>query len=148
MMYRLEGHDVYLPAYATAIEPAKDFLRFLATDTAIETLMEYTGGVSPYLYDVQVKNPSLYNSFSTMQQDHIDHMKNGIQIPSFSSFPLNYYGGLLPLTQNADISGKFMSQNEADRNNAYGIYMGEYNYFHENGETLYKAILKNAGFIA
>ena len=73
----ISSHDAMIPSYATAKGVAKDFLRFLATDIACESFMRETNGASTvFNYDVKVKNPTLYNSFSNLQKERAEMVFN------------------------------------------------------------------------
>lgn len=70
VVVNIGGHEAYVPSYATAKEIAKDFLRFLATDKAIEIFMDTLKGCrTAFDYDIESKNPELYNRFSKVQKD-------------------------------------------------------------------------------
>lgn len=94
-------HQAVIPSYAEGKEVAVDFLRFMATDIALEAYTKATGGNSlPFKYNVKEKNPELYQNFSTIQQSRIDYFTNGNYelktLPHESGFPLYTYSKLLP----------------------------------------------------
>ena len=94
-------HNAAIPFYATAKDVAVDFLRFMATDIALESYIRTTGGASlPFDYSVKEKNPALYNELGPMQKDRFDYLENGryevVMLPEENSFPLARYGGLTP----------------------------------------------------
>ena len=86
-----------IPSYAKGKEVAADFLRFMATDKALEVYMKTTDGSQlPFKYEV---SQTLYNSLSITAQSRLDYLngKNGTQTliaPMF--FPLVRYGELKP----------------------------------------------------
>ena len=142
---RLGGHLAHIPSQSNNIEAAKDFLIFLATDKGIEIMMKNTGGFTPYIYDVQKKNPALYEEMSSIQKSHADLMKNGIMMIDEASYPLNYYGGVLPLQQHNALERLFMSQNEADRIGAVEIFNQICSYFQDNNGARFETALRSAG---
>lgn len=93
-------HQAFVPSYATGKEVAKDFLRFLATDIAINQYMESTGGATlPFGYDVSEKDPELYESFDGIQKyrDEIYNSSENLTfvLPTrYEEFPLVYLGGM------------------------------------------------------
>ena len=95
------NHQAIIPSHAEGKEVAIDFLRFMATDIALETYIKATGGNSlPFDYNVKEKNMELYNSLSPIQQSRIDYFNNGkfsiYTLPSESGFALYNYSGLKP----------------------------------------------------
>ncbi len=147
VMYRLEGHDAYVPAYATGKKLAKDFLRFLATDVSIEQFMLSTKGcVTAYEYDVE--NSSVYSQISTMQKDHIKYYYEGVQLPTFTSYKLAYFGGLSPLTQTPRLDYAFVAQSASDRRTPEKIIADDYNYYANDKEANFKLLLTRAGINA
>lgn len=101
------NHNAVIPAYASAKELAKDFLRFMATDIANEAYSRATGGASmPFEYDIREKSPEVYESASELQKTRIsiynDSDVPARVLPSPYSFSLYTYGGLLPLTTYTD----------------------------------------------
>ena len=99
------NHQAVIPSYAEGKEVAVDFLRFMASDIALEAYMKATGGNSlPFKFNIKEKNPELYNSFSSIQQSRIDYFTNTNYelntLPSEAGFPLYTYSGLLPFIKN------------------------------------------------
>ena len=93
------NHTAAIPEYANGKAVAADFLRFMATDIALEDYIRVTGGASlPFTYNLKEKNEALYNQISTLQQsrhDYFDTDKYEIySLPSSDAFPLARYGGL------------------------------------------------------
>lgn len=93
------NHTAVIPEYANGKAVAADFLRFMATDVALEEYIKVTGGASlPFTYNLKEKNISLYNQIGTLQQsrhDYFDTDKYEIySLPSSDAFPLARYGGL------------------------------------------------------
>ena len=99
------NHQAVIPSHAEAKEVAIDFLRFMATDIALEAYARGTGGSNlPFKYNVKEKNPELYATFTTVQQSRLEYMYNGrfetYTLPSESGFPLYNYAGLKPFIKN------------------------------------------------
>ena len=99
------NHQAVIPSHAQAKDVAIDFLRFMATDVALEAYIKGTQGNNlPFKYNVKEKNPELYATFSTVQQSRLDYMFNDrfetFTLPSESGFPLFNYGGLKPFIKN------------------------------------------------
>lgn len=66
-------HTAVIPSYAKNMDLAKDFLRYLATDTANEIYTECTGGSGLFFkYNAKESNPSLYESLSDTAKLRID----------------------------------------------------------------------------
>lgn len=141
--YRLGGMQAHIPSYASMKDAAKDFLVFMATNQGIETMMKYTGGLSPYDYDVEVNNPTFFESLPEMQKSHCRLAINGKVLHDYQSTPLNYAGGLLMLPNNNSIETRFMSKGsyvapETVFNNIADTYQGS------DGSQFY-AVLRAAG---
>ena len=98
------NHQSGIPHYAQGKEVAVDFLRFMATDIALESYIKSTGGASlPFKYNLKEKNLELYNSLGTMQQTRHDYFSTDkyevYTLPSNRAFPLYQYGGLKAFTR-------------------------------------------------
>ena len=98
------NHQAVIPSHAEGKEVAIDFLRFMASDIALESYARATkGNTLPFEFNVKEKNPSLYESFSTIQKSRIDYFNNGRYaltiLPSENGFPLYNYAGLKPFIQ-------------------------------------------------
>lgn len=143
MFYVNEGHAAYIPSYATAKEVAKDFLRFLATDVSLELYAE-TGFLSPYQYNVQDKQPEVYEGYTQMAKDRNEYYQTAVLMPPRSSFRLCYYGGLSELPRNAALDVKFAYSDPADRKSAQQIYDDDRLYY-DKGR--FDTLLMQAGLI-
>ena len=91
--------EAVIPSHAKGKDVAIDFLRFMATDIACAAYIESTLGASlPFNYDVEEKNPALFNSLSVFHQERIRQFNlksNPITyLPYHQIFPLVVYGGL------------------------------------------------------
>ena len=120
MMYRMTGHEAFVPSYATGKEAAKDFLRFMATDIGIKTFMDATKGtLTPYNYEVEASTLATY---FPMQQDHYQYMKTVTSLPPESVFKLHYLGGVNQMTKWPSLDQAFSAQNANERKTALQIY--------------------------
>lgn len=93
------GHTSVIPSYAKGKAIAIDFLRFMATDVALESYITSTHGAHlPYEYNIKEKNATLYNSLSAMQQSKFDYFYSDFYnvnvLPAVNSYSLVYYGGV------------------------------------------------------
>lgn len=146
VVYSVENHEGYIPAYATGKEIAKDFLLFMATDKGIETFMRATNGASTaFEYDVQTKAPDLYASFSTLQQSRAAIAKKGIVPFQATTSPLVYWGGLSYYLDGA-LESYFTRQNANDRKTAKQIYDNDIDYYiTKNNGGYWGELLTRAG---
>ncbi len=146
MLQKSTGHEAFIPAYASAKDLAKDFLRFLATDAACRKFSETTGGCStPFEYDLQTSAPELYASFSDLHKDKFDILKNAIRLPAAGEFKLNYYGGMGYFTRTSSVETVFVAQNSADRKTAQEVWQADIDHFTSNGYANWNALLTRTG---
>lgn len=146
IIYKIKGHEAFIPSYATAKGLAKDFLLFLATDAACEQFMKSTNGCGvPYLYDVKTKNETLYNSFSQMHKDRIEIMDNAIKLMPLNSFRLVNYGGLSYFCKTPLLDVVFTAKNEKDRKSAYEVYMEDVDFYTSSNGANWTSLLIAAG---
>lgn len=117
------NHQAGIPTYAKGKDVAVDFLRFMASDIALESYIKSTNGASlPFKYDVKEKNPALYNTLSDLQKTRLDYFNSDkyevYTLPSDRAFPLFQYGGLKPFTrQNPNYWPDFFSREEDSKGN-------------------------------
>ena len=80
VMTSLGGHhNASIPSYATAVDLAKDFLRYMATDRANEIFIRVTNGSAmPFRYDLQEKDPELYAAISPMKKDMMEFYNDAV----------------------------------------------------------------------
>ncbi len=141
VMYRLEGHEAYVPSYSSAKGLAIDFLRFMATDVSISQFMKSTGGcVTSFKFDA--KNSEGWDSFTTLQKTHVKYFESGVQMPTFTSFKLHYYGSLMPLTQTPQLDFAFINESASARKTAEKIIEDDYNKFNASE---FEALLIKSG---
>lgn len=142
------GHEACIPSYATAKEPAKDFLRFLATDIACESMAKTTKGVSaPFEYDMQTKTPDFYNSLSNLHKSRLEIAAKSVNLRSHLTYRMQYLGGLGVIhATTGGLEAAFMSQNSDDRKSAQQIYNDDIRYFEKDNGVNWNSILVKAGY--
>lgn len=141
VMYRLEGHEAYVPSYASAKGLAIDFLRFMATDISIEQFMKSTGGcVTAFKFDAE--HSAAWSGFTSLQKAHVKYFESGVQMPTFTSFKLHYYGSLMPLTQTPQIDLAFINPSASARKTAKQIVEDDYKKFNKSE---FEALLIKSG---
>ena len=119
----VSGHYAFIPSYSKATELAQDFLKFLATDQAIETFMAAGNGFSTaYKYDVKTANPTLYDSFDDMQKTKLAIIESGANLGPKKNYPLTYLGGLMAINQLRPLEHKFCLMKVNSNGSANGNY--------------------------
>ena len=124
----------------------------MATDKAQEIYMKATGGASlPFEYNVQEKNPALYNDFYDMQKDRLTYEYNtvhGINIlPASSTFPLARYGNLGMWTSYG-LSTKSIVGYAMDGGDAQAAWERDIDYWQSNNAKLWSDALRLAVLMA
>ena len=146
LMAPVEGHEAFIPSYATAKDVAKDFLRFMATDKAIRTFAESTKGCSTaFSYDVIAQNPGLYDTFTDIQKQRLSMVQNGgISMPVKASYRLAMLGGLdMSRYPSGSIEVNFSS--ESGRKTAEQMVNYDINYYTQNNNAQWNSMLTAAG---
>lgn len=145
MINRMQGHEMFVPAYATAKEVAKDFLRFTATDKAIRIFTAAGSGyVSPFNADVS----DLYADFNAVGKTHHDWMKHAVELPAIASYRSAMFGGLTAWGRYSHSLGSAIAPvNAGERKTAQGIYNDIISDYTANNGAAFKLILTNAGFV-
>lgn len=146
LMAPVEGHEAFIPSYATAKDVAKDFLRFMATDKAIRTFAESTRGCSTaFSYDVIAQNPGLYDTFTDIQKQRLSMVQNGgISMPVKASYRLAMLGGLdMSRYPSGSIEVNFSS--ESGRKTAEQMVNYDINYYTQNNNAQWNSMLTAAG---
>ena len=143
-VFSRQGSHFAIPSYAKGKEVAKDFIRFCATDIAIEAMMDGTDGfISPYNFTP--KEGKLAN-YAPLWRDRFERLSTTRYIPNWTMFRLNYYGGLIPLKMSTNsIDNSFMADNKADRKNPIAMYESDWKYYLDNNESCWKMVLSRAG---
>ncbi len=146
LMAPVEGHEAFIPSYATAKDIAKDFLRFMATDKAIRIFAESTKGCSTaFSYDVIAQNPDLYDTFTDIQKQRLSMVQNGgISMPVKASYRLAMLGGLdISRYPSGSIEVNFSS--ESGRKTAEEMVNYDINYYTQNNNAQWNSMLTAAG---
>ena len=151
-----EAHNLYntgeslspilIPSYSDAIGLAKDFLLYMATDEYCRQYMESTGGTSaPHYYDVENKDPALYNSIGAMNRDRLQLIKGKSSILQYKTcnYPIVYRTGYASLGQGYEI--KYMAKNEKDRKSAAQCIADQISEYTRNGNEMWNLLLSQAG---
>lgn len=136
--YGLLNHNAYIPAYATAKETAKDFLKYLCTKEAFDVYLEKTGGaILPLAYEVNE------SGLSAMQQSKMKIYKKADYVPMYVSFPMAHTAGL-SMYLGANPERKFTAKNQSDRMTPQQIF----DYSKQKGTQAYfDQIAQKAGLI-
>ena len=108
------NHTSVIPKYANGKEVAIDFLRFMATDVAIESYIKSTGGASlPFKYNLKEENKALFDTLNPLQQSRLEYFGTDkyevFTLPADYAFPLAKYGGLKAFVKE-DYDTMFASQ--------------------------------------
>ncbi len=146
LMAPVEGHEAFIPSYATAKDIAKDFLRFMATDKAIRIFAESTKGCSTaFSYDVIAQNPDLYDTFTDIQKQRLSMVQNGgISMPVKASYRLAMLGGFdMSRYPSGSIEVNFSS--ESGRKTAEEMVNYDINYYTQNNNAQWNSMLTAAG---
>lgn len=136
--YGLLNHNAYIPAYATAKETAKDFLKYLCTKEAFDVYLEKTGGaILPLAYEVNE------SGLSAMQQSKMKIYKKADYVPMYVSFPMAHTGGL-SMHLGVNPERKFTAKDQSDRMTPQQIF----DYCKQKGTQAYfDQIAQKAGLI-
>ncbi|MBR1867588.1 MAG: hypothetical protein IJ800_03305, partial [Clostridia bacterium] len=142
--------NMAVPSYASAKELALDFVRYFATDKAQEIFIEKTyGGSSGFIFDLKVKNPSLYDKVSLINRDKFDFIsdKNVTVMPGTTIYPLVYKGGLgnLHAMQYDSFAHKFGTPDATTGEYVTGesLYNADIEYY---TESRWKVLLSMSGY--
>ena len=137
------GHGC-VPVYAQGKEIAYDFLRYLATDQALEIYAEKTSGsLLPFEYDMSEET---YNKIPQVTKDSADFVSDTrvkqIQfLPGVSKFPLVKWGGMAAVksTGGAGLINYFMGKGAVA--SAQQIWSDDIEYY----KTAFAECMSNAG---
>ncbi len=143
MLVRMSGHECFVPTYANGKNVAKDFIRFLATDIAIEIFMKTTKGtITPYKYEA---SEELKAGFYPMQKERYEWIDNAVELASACTYRLNQYGGLKSWQSVARLDTVFAAQSKQDRKSAQEIYDGDVSHWTMSGNANFDLLLSSAG---
>ncbi len=115
-------HTAVIPSYAKNIDLAKDFLKYMATDKANEIYTEKTGGSGLFFkYNVQEKNPTLYNSLSNTAKMRINCFNDpsALVLPIPNNYNLFIYGKVRNFTTNFSSYEYLFTQTETSAQDLY-----------------------------
>lgn len=140
-----------IPDYANGKEVAIDFLRFMATDIAFESVLAATKGLMlPFEYDVKEKNYALYETLDPAQKVKIDLYSDKVMpvvhIPQASSFILGK-NGLRPLASieyNNKVAFEANFGKSSNRDTAQGVFNGDIVYWND---TRWNQLISAAGLL-
>lgn len=97
------NHTAVIPAIADSKEAAADFLRFLATDYAIELFAQTTcGAKAPFKYDLETNNPTYFATLPTMSMTRWTRGLTAKALPCSYNFSLANKGGVRPFRMEID----------------------------------------------
>lgn len=137
--------SMFVPAFATAKEKAKDFLRFMAKDECLTAFMENSSGshlVYDFDFDKDEESKNIYDGLSLFRKSVYD-IENDCQFIRFINEPIEYKGGLMPYTDLSTQIEKYMiSSNPNDNMTGQEIYDYCINYMDDNR---WENILRTAG---
>ena len=140
------GHDILIPSYSTAKDLAKDFLLYMVSDKSLNTYVKVTNGCQlAYDYDLETKDPELYNGLSEMHKEKIKMLKNSVVKPFEEFFELNYIGMVRAFPSYDNLSACFTSASSRDYHSAREIYNADIDYYAKNGAYNWKQALSRIG---
>lgn len=139
----------FIPTYATGKAVAIDFLRFMATDIAIEAFAKASSGsMLDFKYDIKTKNSELYGSLSPIHKTREDQKASSlsqmIYMRSEKSFPLYSKGEVMPFVD-TDYWGCFTA--EGNKKTARDFFDNTLKYWTENDGARWKSAKGSAGII-
>ncbi len=137
---------IAIPSYSDAKDLAKDFIRFMATDEFARIYMEKTGGnSSAFYYDVESKDPALYETFSGMQKDRLQYVKGKSSILPYKTcnYPIVYRTGYADLGKGFEL--KYFSENKKDRKSSKDCIDEQIAEYTRNNNEMWNTLLSQAG---
>ena len=134
-------HTCVIPAYATAVEGAKEFLKFMASDEGLKIYAENTSGsLPPFRFDYE--NWEGYENMSGYSKKVKEIMEDIKVIPYEMKYKTGYIGYLTPIySMKLDI--KLGAKDSKERMTAAEIIEWEKNYY----KTKIQRIMINADLI-
>lgn len=143
--YYYSGRDAsgaVIPNSTHNYELATAFVRYLATDKAIEIYMRDTDGCdTPFAYDLENKNSELFNGLSAFQKDRLsDLYKKGLQpLPMPAMCPLVKDGGWAAF-KSASVWSEIVNGRSAET-----LFNDDYSYWTKNNNSMWDLCLRQAG---
>lgn len=142
------GHNAYIPSYATGVNPAVDFLLYMATDKAQQLYMKATNGASlPFDYTLKTEDS---NYISALQQGRIDYFNtHDVNIlPSQSSFPLVRYGNLSVMSSGMPLENFTSGMSKGSYSSVAELcFKREIQFWTENENAVWNNCLRQAGML-
>ena len=143
MLYSVGNyHTAVIPSYAKNIGLAKDFLRFMATDTANGIYTEKTGGSGLFFnYNAEEDDPSLYSSLSETAKMRIKcfNDRETLVLPIPNNFNLFIYGKVRNFKTNISSYEYLFTQTKTTAQQVYDYDISHYT------QTEWDTILVNIG---
>ncbi len=138
-----------IPTWSVNQEAAIDFLRFMATDIAYETVVEATDGLSlPFKYDLKSKNIELYGKLEPVHQTKIDlYSSNPIIVKEKAAFHLGRCG-LFPLisqTEGTKVAFEAVFGSAENAMTAQQVFDADYDYWTRNSYSKWNDLMNLAG---
>lgn len=132
------NHNMVIPAYSNAIELAKDFIRFMASDKAIEIYMSKSkGNFSAFYFDLT--NSAVTGKFSNFQNSKYEIMKDATYVFNKVDNSLFYRGGLKAFNNDpttGSVESRLAATNPGDFLNADEIIYLNYVYVKNKWNTI------------
>lgn len=152
------GGNAYIPKYAKGKEVAADFLRYMATDKALNQYIASTEGcaLSFFDYDVKTADPELYATCSDFSKDILDrfsgypYREKLTPLPFASMYPLVAKGGISSCrTVSVRTIGQACTERDRSDTPLYGsakeIYDANIAYWTDNNNYSWNQALDKAG---
>ncbi|MCL2751191.1 MAG: extracellular solute-binding protein [Firmicutes bacterium] len=131
-VYSSAAEEVALVAsYSPAIELAKNFLRFMASDAGIAIARQHAGILLPYDYDMDA-----ITGLTDFQKSKRDVMKNAYFIMDGYQHSLFYKAGLLTYNQHKYQEQKLGAQSSTDYKSPQTIVNEEYDWVYSRWDNL------------
>ena len=134
-------HACVIPSYATAVEGAKEFLKFFASDEGLKIYADNTSGsLPPFEFDLE--SWSGYSSMSSFAKKKAEILETSTVIPYEMKYKTAYTGYLSPI-YGYKLDIKLGAVDDKERITAAEMVQETKNYF----STRLERIMKNAGLI-
>lgn len=147
LMAPVEGHEAFIPSYATAKDPAKAFLKFMATDKAIGLFVKATQGcLMPFEYSND-KIDALGIEMTDLQKSCRDMVNaGGVQLPVRAAHRMYLLGGFSTQKYSGGtVETLFTAQNGVDRMSALDLWQWDVTYYYDNNKAMWTNALRTAG---
>lgn len=137
---------IVIPSYSDAIDLAKDFMRFMATDEYANIYAKATeGGSSGFYYDVETADPELYNSFTGMQKDRLSYVKDKKSILPYKTcnYPIVYRTSYANFGKGFELN--YMSESAKDRKRSKDCIDEQVKEYTRDNNQMWDLLLTQAG---